>query len=169
VFSVGEDGNWSFATAPQNFSAFFPDQQVEWCGHGTGSNCYSVDLSTAAGSLDVRLMFEAYSGSGNNLFVDNININITSYSGVNNLRDDHEISIYPNPVADQLNIYSKRMSGIIDFSLLNIQGQQIKYKRLIFNSSVNVATIDVSDVAPGVYFVKLFNHDFVRVIRIIHN
>jgi len=51
----------------------------------------------------------------------------------------------------------------MEISLFNIQGQQIKYKSLIFDSSVNTETIDVSDIAPGVYFLKLQNQDYVRI------
>ena len=168
VFAAGENGNWSFATAPQNFSAFFPSQQVDWCGYGTGSDCYSVDLSTAAGSRDVKVMFEAYSGSGNNLFIDNINIIITSFIGINDLQADYEINIFPNPVNDILNISFNGFMGTLELSLLNMQGQQLKSKTFNCNSSVNNETLDVSDLAPGVYFVKLFNQDFVRVIKLIH-
>jgi len=57
----------------------------------------------------------------------------------------------------------------MEISLFNIQGQQIKYKSLIFDSSVNTETIDVSDIAPGVYFLKLQNQDYVRIFKLIHN
>ena len=49
-------------------------------------------------------------------------------SSDNKLIDKKRTYVYPNPVTDKLNIYTKGLSGTLEFSLMNIQGQQIKNK-----------------------------------------
>ena len=169
VFATGEDGNWSFATAPQSFTAFFPALQADWCGHGTGSNCYTIDMSKAAGYRDVKIMFEAWSGSGNNLFVDNINVEITAFSGINEPGSENEISVYPNPANDLLNIKFDKGVGNVEIELLNIHGKIVKKVMFDLSGGEVIHSMDVSDISPGIYFIRFFNKNFTTTVKLIHN
>lgn len=60
------------------------------------------------------------------------------------------ISIYPNPVIDQLFI-SNNNSSELKYEFYSVNGQQIKAAKLPLANN----TIDVSTIAEGVYFLKL--------------
>ncbi len=74
LFARGESGQGTFATQTTSTNAFTPSQSSQWCGGGTGSGCFTVNLNAFAGQARVRLKFEAFNNYGNNLYLDNINI-----------------------------------------------------------------------------------------------
>ncbi len=75
---LAEDGTGNFATAPDasysNVSSFTPSKTSEWCGGGVGATCKNVNLSAYVGKANVKIKFEQIGNSGNNLFLDNIQI-----------------------------------------------------------------------------------------------
>lgn len=76
VFAAAEDGTGSFATQTINTTAFTPSVADDWCfSGGIGASCFSVDLSAYLDS-EIFVKFESYNAGtiGNNLFIDNINI-----------------------------------------------------------------------------------------------
>jgi PKD repeat protein len=75
VFARGENGTGTFATATTTNQAFTPATANEWCMGTVGSDCYSINLDAFIGQ-QVLIKIEGYNSGtvGNNLFVDNINI-----------------------------------------------------------------------------------------------
>jgi len=76
VFGAAEDGTGSFATQTTNTNAFTPSISDDWCFAGSiGASCFTVDLSAYVGQ-EIFVKFESYNAGtiGNNLFIDNINI-----------------------------------------------------------------------------------------------
>lgn len=76
VFAGAEDGTGSFATQTTNTTAFTPAIAGDWCFSGTvGASCFTIDL-TAYVQQEILVKFESYNAGtiGNNLFIDNINI-----------------------------------------------------------------------------------------------
>jgi PKD repeat protein len=75
VFARGENGTGTFATATTSSQPFTPSITNDWCMGPVGSDCYSINLSSFAGQ-QVLVKIEGYNSGtlGNNLFVDNINI-----------------------------------------------------------------------------------------------
>ncbi len=75
VFARGENGTGSFATATTSNQPFNPNITNEWCMGTVGSDCYSIDLTPFLGQ-QVLIKIEGFNSGtvGNNLFVDNINI-----------------------------------------------------------------------------------------------
>ncbi|MCS7085945.1 MAG: M43 family zinc metalloprotease, partial [Bacteroidia bacterium] len=80
LFARGENGQGSFATQTISTNVFTPTQSSQWCGGGTGSGCFSINLNAFVGQPRVRLKFEAYNNYGNNLYLDNINVTGTPAS-----------------------------------------------------------------------------------------
>ena len=101
------------------------------------------------------------SGSGNALFDTAVQFavdflypllpcnNITS----NNELNHQELNIYPNPASDQINVISN--FNITEIKIYNTIG------KLIMNNSIQKRdfTINVNDLIPGVYFLKLKNEN----------
>ncbi len=83
VRAFGEDGSGSFATGPnaslRSVAQFAPSSINDWCGYGVGSVCYEVNLSPWIGNKSVKVKFESYCNYGNNLFIDDINIEADAY------------------------------------------------------------------------------------------
>ncbi len=73
------------------------------------------------------------------------------------------ISVYPNPVKDIITVQTNETSNECYLSLLNVNGQEQK-RQQIKNSSIQ---IDISNLASGVYFVKLVTAKTIEVRKII--
>jgi len=77
----------------------------------------------------------------------------------------NEIRYFPNPVENILNIQLlNRVEGEIKITVINMQGQ-IVYSQLVKNNVNN--TVNCSQFAKGVYFVKIAFKDSARTIKII--
>ncbi len=76
VLFVGEEnGNGSFATAPETQSAFVPSTFSDWCyGGGFGAECITLSLNQFAGSENVVIKIENENGYGNNMYIDNVRV-----------------------------------------------------------------------------------------------
>ncbi len=75
VFSMTENGNGNFSTAPDMIGEFFPTSENDWCYSGDyGSGCFELDISSYDSIQDFKMMFENVCGYGNSLFIDNIRL-----------------------------------------------------------------------------------------------
>ena len=77
IFIGGENGQGSFATASISTVDFIPASSDDWCTGPVGADCATVDLNAFSGATGVRIKFEGYNNYGNNLYLDNINIDGT--------------------------------------------------------------------------------------------
>lgn len=66
----------------------------------------------------------------------------------------YEISIYPNPATTTLNLTSTANSDF-DISILDVTGKVIKAEKMLDQTF----TFDVSDLASGIYMLRLVSHD----------
>jgi len=82
IIGYAEDGTGSFATQTTNTNPFTPQVIEDWClepiiinGNPIGSSCFTVNLDTYVGQ-EIFVKFESFNAGnvGNNLYVDNINI-----------------------------------------------------------------------------------------------
>jgi hypothetical protein len=83
---------------------------------------------------------------------DTISIQVETNPFVQNW--EYDVSIYPNPVTTTLNLSSTGMSDF-ELSILDITGKVIKTERML---DQNFA-FDVSDLASGMYMLRLVSHD----------
>ncbi len=77
IFIGGENGQGSFATATISTADFLPASADDWCDGPVGSGCTLIDLNAFSGLTGIRIKFEGYNNYGNNLYLDNINIDGT--------------------------------------------------------------------------------------------
>jgi hypothetical protein len=71
--------------------------------------------------------------------------------GIDNIQEDH-FSIFPNPAKDKIEITVPQKSEI---QILNTEGQVLKN----ISGIQNQVSIDVSDLASGIYFIRIDNND----------
>ena len=78
IAGYAEDGTGSLATAYTNTVEFIP-VVGDWCTGTIGADCFTIDLSAYDGESSVVVRFESFNNgiAGNNLFIDNINIDGT--------------------------------------------------------------------------------------------
>ncbi len=68
-----EDGSGNFATVADSESFFTPQHSDDWCAD-FGTQCFAIPLDQFSGASQVKLMFLNETGSGNNLYLDNIRV-----------------------------------------------------------------------------------------------
>ncbi len=86
-------------------------------------------------------------------FVAKYNCSGTTVSNSEIRNPNFEITIYPNPATNNLTITFAEPQKNTTIKILNLLGETVNSEQLIVNSKS--ATIDVSDVAQGMYFVQI--------------
>ncbi|MEI7596259.1 MAG: T9SS type A sorting domain-containing protein [Bacteroidota bacterium] len=71
----------------------------------------------------------------------------------------NEIKLYPNPATDYLNLSLN--SNIVAFDLMTMSGQKINS----YEAKGNQMTINVSNLAEGVYFIRFINIDGSFIVK----
>jgi len=80
-----------------------------------------------------------------------------SVTGINNVvSNSNDLKIYPNPVVNQLSIdLQLEQSSTVDFSIVNLLGQQINTVSKDLAQGQNKITLNTESLAPGVYFLNI--------------
>lgn len=99
--------------------------------------------------------FVSMQHQGSNITVDNLNFD-TFIAGLDQPKQSG-VKLWPNPTSDKLHIYSNTGTGSV--SIFDTCGQ-VTLKEIINNEK----TIDISNLKPGVYFLK-YNDEVLRFIK----
>ena len=78
---------------------------------------------------------------------------ITSAYTVSDIEENKapfEVGLFPNPATDALRLTTDYDKGFVCVHIVNMQGQEVR--NFVFEGT---ATIDISDFAPGMYFVNV--------------
>jgi hypothetical protein len=157
VFAGGDNGTGNFATAPRTTEEFVPATIDDWCGHGYGAPCITVNLNEFLGQEKVRIKFEAYSQLGNNLYIDNV---MVAPNVAVEQMDEKAFSVSPNPAHEFVTIQSTE--NIQRVEVIQVTGQVV-YSREILNLQ-NSIDISVNNWRKGVYLVKINDKYFQKLI-----
>ncbi len=114
--------------------------------HYTQYGCFS-----ATGSYNV-------SGGGNCCIV-------PTTLGVNSVANDQTKNLFPNPVQGELNVHFSTQTGTHNLELYNVLGQKVT--TFSFPAETQKTKIDLTDLAKGVYFVKVEENGKVVTQKII--
>jgi hypothetical protein len=90
-----------------------------------------------------------------------------TYSPVSRVRtgqSHNNISIYPNPAKDQLNISLTADAGPVRVTLHDVGGRTIKTFTVQSDGSTINKVADISSLQPGIYFIS-FNKQIVRFVK----
>lgn len=116
---------------------------------------FSVDSGISITAFGQDAAGELYvAGSGRILKI------VGEEMSVNDL-DKTQISVYPNPVINQLNIQSNK--AINEVSIYNVEG------KLIANHKDNLQNIDFSNYPKGVYIVTIISGKITKTHKVIKN
>ena len=103
-----------------------------------------VDLSAYDGNADVMIAFKGICGGGNNLYIDDIVIDETAITAVNEDEKERSISVFPNPAKDILTIGGDYTS----INIFNVFGE------VVFESGYT-KKINTSVFDNGIYFIQV--------------
>lgn len=136
-------------TVPPSTLAFVPTQPTEW-------KLAAATLPALLMTTGFRLKFVFNSHGGNNIFIDDINIDIAT-----NIHDITEIidivGLYPNPASDncllKFNISQTKTLTVGIYSLL---GEKIvETEKSIYNEGDNEIQLHTTNLTSGMYFIRL--------------
>lgn len=145
----------SFATTIATTTEFLASGAEYWCGSDLNPQCVNLDLSAWAGKSNVQIRFESYNGYGNNLFIDNVNIDGTISNTQELVGNENQLSIYPNPATG--NIYLKGLTKNEQWSVqvFDLNGKKVEVTANSINGSNR--QIDISSLHPGIYMVNVIS------------
>jgi hypothetical protein len=135
------------ATSANITTAFTPTLETQW-------RMETIDLSSLAGLSNVLIRFKATSAYGNNLYVDEINLDLSNGVKTNDLLSS--VNLFPNPsnTNTSLEFYTQK-SSLVNLVVTNTIGE------VVFASEINAAQGFNSTIIPsdkfesGVYFVNI--------------
>ena len=71
-------------------------------------------------------------------------------------QDSRNITLYPNPVSDELTVvYQSSFQGILQIDLINMQGKITCRKSIADPEDLKKVTINVADIPKGLYMCRL--------------
>ena len=73
------------------------------------------------------------------------------------------VSIFPNPTKNILYIRNETRESITSVDIISITGQQIKS----FRGGSDISSVDISDLPPGLYLIKLYTNNMIFTSKFI--
>jgi len=142
-------------TAPTTNLPFTPSSSSEWKSH-------TVDLSPLLGEQNVRFKFSFEAGGGNNIYLDDINLDgFVSVNNTENIISNY--NVYPNPMKEKATISFNLDKPVkeLSVSLKNVLGKEVTQiiKGKSFNTgSYKLKLASQNNLSSGIYFI-VFNAD----------
>ncbi|PBQ32156.1 hypothetical protein CNR22_10350 [Sphingobacteriaceae bacterium] len=118
-----------------------------------------INMMTAWANGTVRFKFAFTSGGGNNIFIDDINIDGVSTTGLTKISSSAQITLVPNPAKDELQIkVGPNTQTSSEIEIFDIMGKLCLLQK-IDKSKENGSHINISTLENGVYFVRVKQAD----------
>ena len=134
----------ALSTAPAATSAFTPTTTSTW-------RLETVDLASLLGNANVALVFNAVSGYGNNGYVDEINVTLSSGVGENQLEE--QISLFPTPSAGTVFVnLSAIKDNTVRVSILDVTGKTVE---TYVTEKSNQHEVNMKGLANGTYMLQI--------------
>ena len=130
--------------------AFENPAQETWTNHKIALTDFTGLTATSNVS---QLIFSAIPAGGTTFYIDNLYF---SKAPTNSVSEAYfsSFNVYPNPANEKLTIAASTNGvNINTISLINIQGQTLNTQEV--NSTIANSSMNVSNLASGVYFVKV--------------
>ena len=149
--NVYSSSGYTLATALPMPMAYLPDVNdiSQWQTVTINLNGYN--------SASVLVKFVVTNDNGNNLYIDNVNLNQTQPVGlIKETKLSNQVSIFPNPTSGNatLKVFSLT-SGKSKLILINTMGQIVSSKTIDLFSGNNNILIDTKEFSNGLYSVVL--------------
>lgn len=132
-------------SAALNGADYYPTSQSEWRKE-------SIDLSFYLPANEMKFRFSFTSGGGNNIFIDDINLQGDIVGIEENKQTERKIKLYPNPAENVVNILiESSLANNATLEVTNVLGNII----LKQNIKSGLSPVDLNNFANGIYFVTV--------------
>lgn len=153
--------NNNFDTAPMTNINWAPSSSSHW-------ETVTIDnLSETHLVSNFMFKFEFESDGGNNFYIDDINIQGPVVSSIEEKDISDQISVFPNPATDEVNLMISGEQGYrFDLVLLNTLGQPVMSKgQQVFNGGTDQYTLNTANLSAGVYFMSIETSTGERAVK----
>lgn len=151
-----------------NSTPWTPSAESDW------TTVHMTNITSNFFTESFRYKFAFESDGGNNFYIDDINI----YQGapsdqlvsVNELDEQLDFVIYPNPTDGELNLeFTLMQSEYVNIEVCDIAGKQIKRNFIQASSGRNIILMDSFDLSSGTYLISVNTSTGKRTERVIIN
>ncbi|MFZ1694286.1 MAG: M43 family zinc metalloprotease [Flavobacteriales bacterium] len=142
-------GSTTLPTAPNTTSSFVPSGPEQW-GFANVTN-----ISATSHVPNFRFKFTFVSDGGNNLYIDDINLNGMSVGVDELLINSGGLFVMPNPAQGQASArFDLPRAAHVRMQLHDATGRQVRHWDLGQRSGEVLLPIGLSDLAPGPYLLR---------------
>ena len=155
-------GATNLSTSADQSSAFTPTQDAQWAE----TSVNNISSSYFVGNFRFKFLFQ--NDGGNNLFLDNININGTPVGFAELITTStNNIAVVPNPVRHTSDlVLDLRESGRLTVDICDPQGRVLgALPEMDASAGAKRISLPVGDLAPGMYLVVLHQNGRAQVTR----
>ena len=149
----------TLATAPSSNSDWEPTQATHWRRD-------TLSLSAFSDSL-VMIRFVNINDYGNNLYIDNINLESVLNPEVSDQLRPVTLALFPNP---SNGIYTLEMNNLaskeLQLEVFDVNGRKISEQTYSNTSSAFKTTIDLREQVTGIYFLRVSNGEKTYMLRL---
>ena len=145
-------------TSPVQSSTYTPSAESDW----TTVHLTNITSSYFVDNFRYKFSFEA--GGGNNLYIDNINLYeggpsddlVDGTAGINEVTPINGLSIYPNPVDQELTVdFIASSAQPIIITVQDVSGKIAEQHKINANEGSNLVLMNTENLSAGVYFIEL--------------
>ena len=150
-------GNWlqrlniieeTLETSPPTSASFVPLNNTEW------KQAHTI-IPTSYLNSNFKFKFVFTSNNGNNLYIDDINLDVNA--GITNNDLISTLSLFPNPAQEQVKInFSLESSSGLSIAMYDVLGQLVFEKaKEIYSVGDNTIVINTKQYKSGFYLLKI--------------
>ncbi len=126
--------------------------------HGTEGERTLTIIMEAGKSGQSEITLTASDGSEN--FIRKFTVNITAITGIENSNGDGTLLVTPNPATSEVALEFQNQTNVRNakYFIMNSMGTLVKMDKANVGSDMQ-ARIDIHDISPGVYFIRVILND----------
>ena len=155
----------TLSTASVQGGSFTPNGQAQW-GYSETSPLTGDYLTS-----NLRLKFWFQSGGGNNLWLDDININGTPLGIADAAGSSTAVNVVPNPAGDRAEVFANlKDAGPVKVEVLDLLGQPVmRVANEVKPAGPAQWALNLESLPTGLYLVRVQQQDAVQVVRFTKN
>ncbi|MEE9440184.1 MAG: zinc-dependent metalloprotease family protein [Saprospiraceae bacterium] len=113
---------------------------------------------------ETQFSFTVIDGEGGWIGITNFDIKIDPLNGITDAVILNKIKVYPNPAHNKLTIDMSNIDVIFStINIVDLHGKMIKH----LSTTDNISTIDVSNIATGMYFISFINDTYTLTRKVV--
>lgn len=137
---------------------------------------HMTNITSAYWNANFRFKFEFTAGSGNNCYIDDINIYAgpasdvpVTTNGLDEINNLTNINLYPNPTDGDVQIAFNSMNdgNVVTLTVTDLTGKTIQVNTLAANSGNNLVIMNTSTLSAGTYLIRLADQSGAKTLTFV--